>query len=460
MAFSGVNIFAQYGSFGVADAQSIGMGNSFGSSFGVLSLGKNPALLDYPQDTSGYVAVQFPNFAFKAIESSMTLDDFNNYFNYPTSKNLNDAEKQAFFESFGEDNGFYFHLGSDLLSFAVKPTPTFGTIAFSVTDYMAGTLKVPLTMVDLLINGNAQNRTYEFDDMSFKAWWIKYYTLSYAREIMKFDDDFFIKRLSGGISLKYVHGIAYAGVENFDAFLKTGANNALTGRINYLANSAFSTDLGINYDFADTDYKNNASLFNEPAGSGLGFDIGFAADLDNHIRVGLSITDIGSITWDKNAAEYKANGDIYITDLFDKDQQNDLENFLDDSSYAVNSFSTSLPTALRLNIAYDISKSIGIIPGDLILQLAYNQGFNDMPGNSLTPRLALGARWKTLSWIPIVSTGLSNDHSGDIVWTFGLGYSTEVLDFAIATHDMISFMSTSRYPHLSLAMNFVWRFGF
>ena len=52
-AFSFTTAAAQYGSFGVSDAQSMGMGNvhnAFG--YGIMSVGKNPALLLSPKSDS------------------------------------------------------------------------------------------------------------------------------------------------------------------------------------------------------------------------------------------------------------------------------------------------------------------------------------------------------------------------------------------------------------------------
>jgi hypothetical protein len=451
----------QYGSFGTTDAQSIGMGNIFGAAFGTLAIGKNPAFLAYPKDSTSYIQIQFPNLELKALETSMSIADFNNYFNYPEAKDLTDKERDEFYGSFGEDNGFYFNLGSKVFAIAVKPSREIGTFAISMTDYFAGSLKIPLTLIDLAINGNAPLKNYSFNDMKLNTWWIRTTSLSYARDIMKFEDEKFIKNLTGGISLKMVSGYLYAGIEEFEANLETGENNVLDGNLHYLARSAFSPDLGVEYDFEDDDNDNSGSAgyFNEPAGMGFGFDIGFAADLAHNLRVGLALTDIGSITWDNHTAEYKADGNIHIEELFNEEEREELEDFLEDSSYSISGFSTSLPTALRLSIAYDISKAIETIPGDLTLLMGYNQGFNDMPGNSTEPRIALGAKWKTQNYIPVIYTGFTNDRSGKLDWTFGLGWSTNVIDIAFATQDLITLIGGTGSPLFSFAMNMVWRIG-
>ncbi|MFC2129892.1 DUF5723 family protein [Bacteroidota bacterium] len=448
---------AQYGSFGTTDAQNIGMGNTFSSAFGTLAIGKNPAFIAYPKDTTSIITFQIPNFSVKALEPSLTLDDFNNYFNYPTSRDLSDNEKQDMYNAFDGDPSLYMNIGSKLFAISWMHSKELGAFAFSTTDYAAGSLKIPLTLIDLVLNGNAQNTSYSFDNMDLSFWWIRMHTLSYAREIMEFEEGSLIRNLTGGISLKMVSGFAYAGLEEIDASIATGENNTLKGKVHYLARTAFSRDMGVEYEFDPITPDENYGYGMESAGSGFGVDLGFAADLDHGLRIGLAITDIGSITWDKGTAEYKADGDIEINDLFDKDQREELETFLDDSSYAIGSFSTSLPTALRLSIAYDLTSMVEAIPGELILGLGYHQGFNKMPGNSATPRIALGAKWKTLPYIPIISTGFTNGRAGNLRWTFGLGYSSSVIDIAFATQDLISLLSSSGSPYVSAALNFIWK---
>jgi len=46
------------------------------------------------------------------------------------------------------------------------------------------------------------------------------------------------------------------------------------------------------------------SPFPTPAGSGVGVDIGLSAKLKRCSLFGFAVTDIGSITWNKNVAQY------------------------------------------------------------------------------------------------------------------------------------------------------------
>lgn len=458
------NMYAQYGSFGTTDAQTIGIGNTFGSAFGTLALGKNPAFLAYPRDTVSYFALQVPNFELAVLQSTMTMEDFNKYFGNKESLVLDEQGKKEFFNTFDDNNGLYYTLGSKLFALAWKPSQEIGTFALSMTQYISGNMNIPLALIDLAINGNAQGKTYTFDDMQFKTWWIGMTTLSYARDILEFDNESFIKSLTGGISLKLVSGYSYTGLERMNASFTTGENNVLDGKVDMLAWTAMSPDLQEDSTYKEEWYNvkmpGEFSFLPETVGSGFGFDIGFAAELSYNLRVGLAITDIGSITWDKYASEHSSNSESHIDDLLKKSQRDRLEALLSDSSYAVSSFSTSLPTALRISIAYDLSKTVEAIPGDLTLLLGYNQGFNDSPGNSTDQRIAFGLRWQTSPHIPVISTGFTNTRAGDMVWTFGLGFSTSVLDVCVATQDLFTLLGSGGNPYASAALNFIWKINY
>jgi len=62
------SLLAQYGSFGITDARSVGMGNTYtASSYGVFSMGKNPALLSSNLDDSKSINILLPKFLEKAV---------------------------------------------------------------------------------------------------------------------------------------------------------------------------------------------------------------------------------------------------------------------------------------------------------------------------------------------------------------------------------------------------------
>jgi hypothetical protein len=450
------SVYAQYGSFGLTEAQNISMGNTYNAtSYGTMAIGKNPALMLYPSDSSSAIYLQFPNFAAQFGSNSLSIDDINKYFGGSVSRYLSDADKKDILDKFKDNAHFYADLSSKDIAITWKHSDKIGAIGFAVTDYLGGNYVIPSDLIYLGLNGNTLNKEFNFSDLDFKNWWIRMYSLSYARKIMDFDKESVIKNISVGASFKMVQGFAYIGMESINARFTTGENNIINGVVRSRILVASSTDLGIEYDF-ENNLKDNKGFMPEPAGSGIGFDLGFAADLDYGLRVGLSLTDIGSITWDKHTAELRTNKTITIDDLDSLDRVN----FLNDTSFAAGSFSTSLPTALRLGVQYELTKTVTAIPGTLLLALDYNQGFNSMPSNSTSPRISFGAMWKTKPYIPVISTGLTNDMAGEIRWSVGLGFATKVLDIHFATLDLPSLISSSAKPSASFAMNLIWRIGY
>ena len=75
-------------------------------------------------------------------------------------------------------------------------------------------------------------------------------------------------------------------------------------------------------------------------------------------------------------------------------------------SRGIESFSTGLPTAFRFGLGFMLNEEDNFLPGTLLLGLDYNQGFNDLPGNSKTPRVSFGFEWKPGDWIPYLRSGV------------------------------------------------------
>ncbi len=446
--------FAQYGSFGISNAHNAGMGGAYAGSFSTASLGINPAYLLFPVDTSGALYLQFPSFSGRFIEAVMSPDDFNKYFGRKEPLELSDKQRDDFFAAFIDNPQINYNVASTLFAIAWASGKSLGAFAFAISDNFGGRIVLPRDLIDFAIYGNKENSVYDFKDLSFKSSWLRSYSLSYARALRGLRKNSFLKYLVGGLSVKYYSGFAYVNLESSDISLSTGEYNKIDGTINYQIKTAFSPDLGVKYDFEKEEPNDNPGLFMSPCGGGIGFDIGFAGELKNGVKFGLAFTDLGSINWSTKVAEHIGQGDVSVTDLTDKKQRNDLENFFQDSSYSIGSFNAPLPTAMRLSVSKEFKS---LLPGSLLLALEYDQGFNDEPGNSKSPRIAVGARWKTFPYLPVVYVGASNDVVGSLRVAFGLGFSTSSFDFAVSSRDILSVVGASSKPYFSASANFIWK---
>jgi hypothetical protein len=192
----------------------------------------------------------------------------------------------------------------------------------------------------------------------------------------------------------------------------------------------------------------------KPAGTGLGFDFGLSAEMFQAFRVGVSITDIGKVTWNQNTKAIVGNGSFSITDI---SQQDSVASVFKGETRDTTSFTSSLPTALHIGASLQLDKAafIGYFPGQLLLAADLHFGFNEEPGNTKTPRFALGAEYRPVNAFPI-RTGISIGGREGFQWSLGLGINTPVwdLDFATESIALLTNPNSFRNGSFTLGMRF------
>jgi len=464
------NILCQTsGSAGVSDARSAAMGRTYTeSATGLSAIGANPANLfrDSARSVELVLPLPLPNIGGSIGTNFMTIDDYNYFFGTQTTdatgkkigRTLTFADKQRFNNLFSNGGTITTNLQIQLFAVSIKPINSFGTLGFSIIDQIAGTFTLPKELVNIGLNGNLANTVYNFNDTKLNAWWLRKYSFSYARNL-----DFvpFFKSFSLGVSINMIQGYAYTELDHMNTELTTGVGNVITGKGDFLLYSAFSPDFHIQYSFdkSTSDQKYSFSPFPTPAGSGVGVDIGLSAKLNDVLSFGFAVTDIGSITWNKNVAQYSSNKAVYLDDLTSQSQRDSLTNALtgkDNGRYTGN-ISSQLATALRLGAAIQIDKMVnGNFPGKMLVAIDYNQGFNDQPGNTTKPRTSIGADW-VLGTIAVRS-GFSFGGIDNFNWGFGLGLDFGILALNFGTPDMESLISSNSAKRVSFAFDSRWRF--
>ncbi|NWF90762.1 MAG: hypothetical protein HXY50_15050 [Ignavibacteriaceae bacterium] len=105
-----------------------------------------------------------------------------------------------------------------------------------------------------------------------------------------------------------------------------------------------------------------------------------------------------------------------------------------------------------------INEDDNILPGTLTLGFDYNQGFNNLPGNSKSPRLSMGFEWKPGDWIPYLRTGVSIGGADEFAWAVGLGMYTEVIEFNFATSYFQAVVAPNSAKQISVAFGSRWKF--
>lgn len=452
-------IFSQYGSTGVTDARSLGLGKTHtATSEGVFAIGINPANLIFSEEGSVdfSTALPLPSAGLRSGTDFLTYDDFKYYFGeIGGNENILTEDDRNRINRLFENGGlFYTHAGISLLSFHFKPSEEVGSFAFSVGDYGGGKFNFPQAIKDL---SYTEGKVYDFSDASFEAWWVRSYSFSYARQLEFLSDGFF-EKFGFGFSLKYYQGFGYLATEDISTYLTTNANGTISGQANLLAYSALSEDFGVVYDFENVERESNINIFPSPAGKGFGFDFGFSAQINDRWKIAAAITDIGQITWNTNAARFISEGDITLTDISDEAQRDSVFNKIFGSGEPIDLFVTKLATAFRFGAAFLVSRDFEEgFPGRLMLAFDYDQGFNNMPGNSTNPRISFGAEWKPWQSFPSIRSGVEFGGTEKLNWSYGMGFDFGFLEIHLATNAMQNLFFPKSSDMLSAAFSSRWK---
>lgn len=451
--------YAQFGSVGVTDARSLGMGKANSAIVeGIFSLGINPANLIFSDEESiDFTSIiPLPSASVRSGTNFLSINDINYYFGGigGNDKVLTQSDKDNLNELF-ENGGEFVSSGRvALLSVHYRSTKSIGSFAFRINDFVGGEFIFPEDLSNISFS---ESRLYDFSDARVRTWWIRDYSLTYAKDLDEIKPDFF-SRLGFGITAKYYQGFAYLATEEIGTYLQTQSSGNITGEANLLAYSSFSDNLGVKYDFEEVDREGDFSLFPSPSGKGFGFDFGFVAELNSSTRLALSVTDIGKINWTKNVARFLSEGDITVTDITDKSQRDSVFDKIYGTAVPISQLTTNLPTALRVGFAHLISDGDPInTAGSILLAFDYSQGFNEQPGNTVTPKFSLGMEWKPFIAKFYVRTGFEFGGVEGINWAYGLGYDAYLVEFHLATN----YMQTSLFPQqskqISLSFSSRWK---
>ncbi|MGE5364252.1 MAG: DUF5723 family protein [Bacteroidota bacterium] len=462
---------AQGGSIGASDARSAAMGKTYtSSSRGVYAIGINPANLTMSEDNHLEISslLPLPNVNFRMGTDFMSIDEYNYFFGGVTDERgnkvgryLTQSDKKRLMELFKDGGLVFSDMNIPLFSMTFTANKNTGAFGFSIYDAVSMKVNLPDDLVSLALSGDSAGSTYDFRETEIKGSWIRNYALSYARSLKEIAPSF-LRDLSAGISLKMVHGFAYAGTEKTDASLSIGNSNVITQRTDYSTLSAFSPDFGIEYDFDRTETQKNFAKtpFPSPAGKGFGVDLGIAGVVNDYLSFGMSVTDIGKITWNKNTARYFSDTSYVLTGVANENELDTLIDRMKAKGGYTGEFTTGLATALRFGVSLRLDEAPfgSFIPGQMLVTLDYNQGLNNEPRNTTKPRVSLGTEWKPMNWIPYIRTGISIGGLDGFSWALGLGFNTGPIEFNFATSDMNQLVYGNSGKRVSVSLGSRWRF--
>ncbi|NQU05319.1 MAG: hypothetical protein HQ568_04435, partial [Calditrichaeota bacterium] len=245
-------------------------------------------------------------------------------------------------------------------NFSISP-PEFHTI---------GSVTIPKDAFKLVMGGWEMDKHYSFDDVNVEYY--NYWTTSFsiAKSIQP---PGFLDELSVGGTVKLLIGTDYYGLGNTSGFLQVTSESINTdGLIEFIKSGS---------------------------GGGLGIDIGasgWLTPLDSYVGIAFGNV-IGSIKWSDVEIEenrFERHKGVSLDSLADSDY---WDRFFNDSdtTYNVGSRSVSLPKYLLLTL----HKPELYLEGKGDISVSIHQGLNDVPGNSMIPKLSVGSSLQQLPWL-------------------------------------------------------------
>ncbi len=452
---SSYTLIAQAGSFGVSDSKSLGLGNTGNTLSGILSIGKNPALLANA-DTAHSLQILLPAMSAQSSSNTLSLSDINYYFDTEpgSPRVLTGLDKRNINAAF--EGGGRLHIQSNLnpVSLLWKAKGSEYAFGFSVNDYFSARLNMPAELVDLILYGNEPGRTYSFDDFRMQAWWVRNYAISISKEIYR-DKDNASNRIYAGGSAKYYQGFAYTDIIIENSHLTTAADNKISGKFRSESATSYSNEFFLQSLFDPGRTNPDFMYFPSPAAWGLGLDLGVAAVLDNKFVLSLSATDLGFLSWSTNAEKHSSSANVELDDIVKGNQLDSLGNSMNSNSEQVASFRTYAPAALRLGISLKVSEMAGFIPGDMTVAFDINTSLIRFASDFNLSRYSAGIHWVPDKEYPIVLTGINYDQAGLVRWSLGTGYSLGFIDVYVSTGDVLSLLAGPQ--NFSSSFMILWR---
>ena len=265
--------------------------------------------------------------------------------------------------------------------------------------------------------------------------WNREFALDYGMNIID-QEDF---QLNAGIGIRYIQGIGFLDV------------NASGGKLN--ASIAASPAFGLQFP-QQVVTPQNKGFFPNPVGHGVGFEFGLSMELRKRWRIGASLTDIGSISYESNS--YTAD-DSPLRSLSTRGFTN--FNFFQDPKQfesfnlelvkwnGKKEMTQSLPSKFRVGAS--LTTKLLNLGAEIVAPL------NTNPGNLVRPVASIGGDIKLLGIIQLSSGFMIGGN-----YTYGLvplGITIRPLgpyyEFGVATRDIFTYLRPKN-PMLSMSFGF------
>ena len=347
-----------------------------------------------------------------ASNSSFSKNDYDKY----NGAYLSETDKNDILDKItGEGLTVTSSTSAQVLSVVYK------TFALTFTGTGGARVVAPRDVIDLALNGNLEGREYSADNAAGHG--LGTVAIGFSGALPLSINRF--KASAVGATIKYHYGIGYSELTKTDISTITQNNQ--------------STAEGL----AEV-------IVGAPGGSGISFDLGFAADINDRWCVSLAWSDVVSTISFRGDSEkrlYSFFVDSLTVMSFEDEDVDSVFNYeeLVDEGY---SFTTHIPSELRIGGGYRLEK--------LTIMATYSQGFSRTGTVSSKPSFAAGVEyrpWKLLH----LRTGLGIGGVNGFCSAWGLSFNPGPVRLDLAFQNIGGLLpAQSRGMAAGVGLRFEW----
>jgi hypothetical protein len=438
--------------------RTVGMGRTFTAlSRGLDAVGTNPANLAL-DDRNATVTINIVPVGVSIGSDFLNLKIYNDFFTgmedpaNPAgdriAKPLSDADKKEILGLFPGGIGRT-QFGMEIAPFGLSMQIGGFGFGFVPSTQVAMNIDMSEDYMKFMLNGFMENGSiYRFNGTAVNASAIAGANASFGF-VLPFEG-FNVSDIAIGFGAKYLIGLAYMRTERYDATIQSIVHTS-TGP----GNIRVIESMEIRGDFDFLQLIAGETEDPQPAGKGMGFDIGLNATLFNAFQVGFSVTDIGKMTWDKGTKAVRGRSSISFTQLAEKANQDSLANAFKGETRDTTEFEFPLPTQIHFGVAARVDEIFDVIPFRWTVAMDLHLGLNEVAGNTKIPQFAIGTELDPLAgWLPL-RTGIIIGGRERFAWSAGFGIhllNTFDLDFATQSIAILTNPESFRTGSLTVGM--------
>jgi hypothetical protein len=274
-------------------------------------------------------------------------------------------------------------------------------------------ISLPKDPFELLLFGNQMEDTISLEGTSGEAYAYGTLSLSYGQFIYRNEE----KEIGIGVNLKFLQGIIYKKIVKASGEIRI-KESEIEGESDLVLHSA-------------------------SGGRGYGIDLGIAAKMNKKWTLSFFLSDpFGQIKWYRKTEEKGYQFQIDSLNLSNSDDDSVV--LSEDYEKDIEPFVTHLPVIVKTGFAYQAKK--------ILISFDWEQGLEEGPGVSKTPRFSLGSELKLVGFLPLrggVSFG--GKEGVTLCGGFGLYMAAFYLDIGIANKKAL-FPNSSKGLGISLGL--------